>query len=757
MQAAPPQLLKARTMNRHTPAKGLWALRLAAWMVGLLLLVGALRSPDLYDPEGYLRGSFVLPLAGTFALLLLGWAVGRPILSAASYAALALVGQAAALQLIEAGPYVRYQHYIPYPRLLADPNVLVWVLLGIQTAFVAGGVVRLWPTIRQWLGSMRPWQLAFVGLGFFLTSATLAWPPSVYIVELCLATFVQAVNLLNLLLVAAALPESALARFRMWTDRLLSRNPSEATRRSKGLDRFAVLAAVCVTTVTAALSYGVYERHPHLQDEGVYLYHARYLAAGMLTMPTPPVLEAFDLDLMHEDNGRWYCPFAPGWPAVLAIGVLLGVPWLVNPVLAGVNVLLAYLLLRQLYDLATSRVTLLLLCVSPWNLFLGMSFMTHTLTLTCALAAAYAVARLRMTAWLPWGLLGGAAVGAISLIRPLEGLAVAMLLGLWVCVPSGVGKRLPSLAALVAGTVLVAGLVLPYNYVLTGSATTMPFQVYSDKVFGPGTNSLGFGPNRGFDWRGLDPLPGHGLFDVLINANFNLFATNVELFGWATGSLFLITLVMVSRSRCAADWLMLAVIAVIIGIHSFYWFAGGPDFGARYWYLTVVPGVALTARGAWILGEWLEGGGRRVPGGRMRVLAAMAVLCLAASVTFVPWRMLDKYHHYLGMRPDIRYLAAQHDFGRSLVLIRGKKFPDFASAGVYNPLDLQSDGPLYAWDRSPETQSRLLRVYADRPVWIVNGPSVTGSGYQVVAGPLPASRLTDSETLADHAYLDRAP
>ena len=127
----------------------------------------------------------------------------------------------------------------------------------------------------------------------------------------------------------------------------------------------------------------------------------------MLTMPTPPVPEAFDVDLMHYEEDRWYSPVPPGWPAMLALGVLLGAPWLVNPVLAGLNVIAIYLLLGELYDRRTARMAVLLLCTSPWYVFMAINFMTHTFTLTCALAAAVAVARARRTGKARWGCGGG--------------------------------------------------------------------------------------------------------------------------------------------------------------------------------------------------------------------------------------------------------------------------------------------------------------------------------------------------------------
>jgi hypothetical protein len=97
------------------------------------------------------------------------------------------------------------------------------------------------------------------------------------------------------------------------------------------------------------------------------------------------------------------------------------------------------------------------------------------------------------------------------------------------------------------------------------------------------------------------------------------------------------------------------------------------------------------------------------------------------------------------MRPDLRTLARAHGFGKSLVLIRSSNRRDYASAAVYNPLDLQADVPVYAWDASPEVRRAVLQAYPDRPVWVVNGPSITGAGYQVAAGPLRGPELVAAD------------
>jgi hypothetical protein len=583
---------------------------------------------------------------------------------------------------------------------------------------------------------MGRWPLALVGAGFVLTSATLSKSVSDYAGELLLASLVQLVHLGNVLLVARSLTERHLGTIGGLTARWLGAPGDEQS--DEGRDRFAWIPALWVTAVAALLVVGSYQRHPHVPDEVVYLLQANYFANGRLTLPLPPVPAAFNVDLMMYEAARWYSPVPPAWPAILAIGALVGLPWLVNPVLGGVNVLLAYRLLLGLYPRRTARLAVLLFAASPWNLFMAMNYMTHTAALTCALAAAVAVARLRRDPRIRWAVLGGVFLGLVGLIRPLEGVVMAALLGLWSLGARGRRIRLAPSAALTLAAVATATIVLPYNRHLTGSARVFPINAYLDATYGPGRNDLGFGSNRGFGWPGLDPLPGHGAPDVAINANLNLFQINIELLGWATGSLLVLLLWLALSRKSGADRLMAVSIVAVAGIHSFYYFSGGPDFGARYWYLVIIPCVALAARGIEELERRAESG---APGGGRRVLAASAALTAGALLVFVPWRAMDKYHHYRGMRPDIRELPFRYPLGNALVLIKGKRHPDYASAMVYNPVDFRRALPIYAWDRGGDLRRRLVGAYPGRTYWIVDGPTLTGRGYEVVAGPLSGAEL----------------
>ena len=186
---------------------------------------------------------------------------------------------------------------------------------------------------------------------------------------------------------------------------------------------------------------------------------------------------------------------------------------------------------------------------------------------------------------------------------------------------------------------------------------------------------------------------------------------------------------------------MLAVIVTTIGAFSLYWYSGGPDFGARYWYLMLVPCTALAARGIDVLGQKVNAGSSGTNCGATYVMVAVLSLSALTLINYVPWRSLDKYYHYLLMRPGVEALAQTYQFGRSLVLIQGAESPDYPSAAIYNPLNLHADAPIFAWDYSAEVRAQVISAYADRPIWIVEGPTLTHGGYVVSKGPLSARDL----------------
>ncbi len=729
-------------------------IRLAFVLGGAGMFGWSVFGESFRGDDGALDGTYSLPLAIGLAFILLGCTARTHWDRFGRWAALSLVSHGLALQLIDAGRYLHYQHYRPASVLasflggsgrnggtqppLTTLEFICIIGIILQAFIVLGACWRRRSGIAEFigrhLGSLKCVSALIV---LSMLSAPVSRDVIMYIVELAIASVIQVVAVLNILLAAIAIQASGPTRLKMFLRRLSRNNAIQRVANCR-FDGILILSALWVAVVSATLNVVSYERHPHVMDELIYLNHARILSAGAFTMPAPPVQDAFDLYLMQFDGDRWYATTPIGWPAILAVGVLARTPWLVNPLLAGINVLLAGVLVQHLYRRSTARYVVLLLAASPWYLFIGMSYMTHMASLATALLAVLGVRRAMMTRSPGWALMGGASLGTLSLIRPLEGLMLAGLLGCWALGLGGRRLSGPSLVCFLIGTIVVGGLVFPYNDHLTGSGLGFPIVKYNDEVYGAGSNALGFGDNRGYGWA-LDPYPGHHLPDVAVNTNLNCFQLNVELFGWSTGSLILIICLCFFGRFRQSDRIMITAVLAVIAIHALYWFSGGPDFGARYWFLMIVPCAVLTVRGGEALVARLSSSPSAAVDASTRIGIAASCLCASSLLVFVPWRAVDKYYHYLNMRPDVRQLSKEHHFGRSIVVVRGDAHPDYASAAAYNALDFDFDGPIYARDRGADSMSRLFAAYADRPIWFIDGPSVTGRGFRVLEGPLTHS------------------
>lgn len=632
------------------------------------------------------------------------------------WTAVAIAGAAASQTLIQAGPPVRYQHVLDWPRLLDHPGALA--VLAVQAAVVIGASVfsSRGARIANGVGTAFGWgRLAAFAVATVLLGATLNRDVGAYLRELVSATVLAALQMATIGLAALAAPARA-----SFTDGADDRGPALT-----GVDW---AAAAVVTLASVLLNVLVYQNHPHVPDEVQYLFQARYLALGRIAIDIPPVHRAFETYLTTASPQGWYSVVPPGWPAVLAIGAVVHLESWVNPVLTGVNLLLTAVLLHAWYGARVKQAGVLLMAASPWALFLGMSFMPQTSTLTLGLIAAVGVERSRRTGHAGWAWMAGAALGALAIVRQLDALIAAAALGLTAIGLGARRLRMASTAGLVLGAMAVAAILLPYNAHFTGKGTRFPIMVYNDQFYAPGANDYGFGANRGMGWA-LDPRPGHDVIDGMINTNLNATATQVELFGWGAGSLAFMLIHLLRGRLERADHAFIGAGLIVWAAYFANYFSGGPDFGARYWYLALPSLIALSARGIHTFDT--------ITGLAQRKGTVMAVVAsLVAVTTFVPWRATDKYFHFRGMRPDVRELAAERQFGRSIVLVNGTNAPDYASATTYNPLDWNADVPLYAWNRDAATVTDLRAAFPDRPLWILDGPSRAGGVYRVVAGPI---------------------
>src|SRR5881296_301377 len=112
-----------------------------------------------------------------------------------------------------------------------------------------------------------------------------------------------------------------------------------------------LILCVAVFALATAVAWGFFEAMPHLEDEHANLFQAQVFAAGRVTVAVPRHSDSFFVPfVVNTTDGRRFGKYPPGYPLLLALGVAIGQPWLINGLAASLSILGVYLLGRDLFD-----------------------------------------------------------------------------------------------------------------------------------------------------------------------------------------------------------------------------------------------------------------------------------------------------------------------------------------------------------------------------------------------------------------------
>jgi len=398
------------------------------------------------------------------------------------------------------------------------------------------------------------------------------------------------------------------------------------------------LGASFIFTLYIALTE--YNGMPHTPDAQAYLLQAKVFAHGVLSLPPPPLTSAFPVPFFGVVHGHWLAQYAPGTSLSLAVGLISGLPWLVQPLLALGTLALLFALGRRLYGVHVAMLAVVLGALSPLHAFLVGTYLSHTGTAFFGTLAYY------MLVCSGWGrhlwltLLAGAALGLTFLSRELSALLIALPLTVYLALSAWKrGQDRAGIGALLAW----GGGVLPfiviyglYNWRLSGNPLLSPRHILNP------TDRYGFG--AGYGWWGQ-----HTLAAGLVNMDQVLTGLMLDLSGWPYYLTLAIPLVPFVLARASRWDILNAAIAVIIVLATIGYFYNGVMYGPRYVYEAMPALLLLTARGVQILGDVsaniLAALHRPGPAGH---IAAHAILiaCIMPNLFFYLPRNLQVYHNF---------------------------------------------------------------------------------------------------------------
>jgi hypothetical protein len=456
--------------------------------------------------------------------------------------------------------------------------------------------------------------------------------------------------------------------------------------------------AVGTFIVLAWMAARVLLRFPNSGDEYCYLLQSRLWLDGRAWYAEHALQPFFDFLHIRVLDGRVFSVFPPGWPAVLYLAALAGIPaWLVNPILGALTVPVFFTVARRWYEPRVVLMALVATLLSAFFLLNSASYYAHTFTLLVTLVFAAAALRGSDRDSFALGLAAGATFGAGFAARFFTAVMCGAPFGLYHLRRNLRHWRFAAGFASGAAPILLA--FLWHNHVLMGRWGVLPmsgFEVYDARWFPPNLFT-----------RGTD-IALSNLWDFIL---------------WTPPAVLpLYALAMADRNGPPRQRLLGSVFLCLFVGYYFYVDTGGNRYGPRY-YFEALPFVVLPA--AWLA---MKNASWREKTNRARWHFYLFALSLALAVPIGAWQTwtagVIAYE-----RSDLYRAVEEGGVSRAIVFVgsrTGTRWGMNATDHTRN-WGRYDASVIYALDLGAEN-ARLMAAYPDRACYRYTYDPVTSLG-----------------------------
>lgn len=504
--------------------------------------------------------------------------------------------------------------------------------------------------------------------------------------------------------------------------------------KSSILKKF-ILAGLCIIFICVIFNHGVLGGIPHGWDSAAYYFQARVFAEGRIVAPSTPFIDFFWLANVVNGYESRYAKYPPGWPILLAPAMALGAPELANALMAGLCAILMALAAQRLYGRSVSWLTLALVILSPFYMFMGANYLSH---MSCCTAVMFILWSLLSgldsplswkQAW-KWGFLAGAGAGIGFLIRPYS--AFLGLAGcVWIVVMTK-RERLKSGIRLVPGFIIPClaafAIFLSYNAATTGSVLVTAYHKYN-----PDFSFLG---EAGFH-RG----------SVLANAVANIPKIARGLAGHVWGGLlpdiWLLVIFLLLGFKERTTWGLFGAILIFCLGHSLYYyfdFYYGPRlvFEALPWFLIA------SARGIALAIKYAESKKSILKTALFTAFLSLLFLHFIKTIVFTYPQLVRYYSsNYCGLGNELLREIKSRDLKNAVVFIRTPDAFAFANVSHLNSVNLTNAPVLFARYVSdpPERLPAMIGAFPRKEYWILDVTYVPIKGFSDYADRFEIVRI----------------
>ena len=215
------------------------------------------------------------------------------------------------------------------------------------------------------------------------------------------------------------------SRLRKWAEPLFERQRTTV-----------IVLAALVFAAAALFRSHVLMNAPITDDESTYEFIAETLLQGRLVNPVPSDPDFYANQFIVINDHGWYGKYPVGHPAVLALGLALGIRNLFPPFITALSLLVTFLIGERIFGKKAAVIAVVLLLLSPHFVWTGATLLSQTTTTLLMLLGLWATIRFDETHRMGWGWAAGAALTWGVVARPMPGALFLIVLFGVVALPS---------------------------------------------------------------------------------------------------------------------------------------------------------------------------------------------------------------------------------------------------------------------------------------------------------------------------------